>query len=165
MAPGAGRLALRRPGVAAAVVAALRHRRCLGWRSGEQRGACPGVLPLYRLDEPGVRKLLPIGAGTTDHLDALLEPGVAPGPLLQAALDHARADEVDVCDLIEVPPGSALRERRAGRLARRVVGGPALPGAGAAGDGVRPGGRGAGEHAAQAAHEPQPCGPRRRVHD
>ncbi len=73
-------------------------------------GRLSGVLPLYRLDEPGVRKLLPIGAGTTDHLDALLEPGVALGPLLQAALDHARADGVDVCDLIEVPPGSPLRE-------------------------------------------------------
>jgi len=74
-------------------------------RVGEQLS---GVLPLYRLDEPGVRKLLPIGAGTTDHLDALLEPDVAAGPLLQAALDHARTDGVDVCDLIEVPPGSAL---------------------------------------------------------
>lgn len=72
-------------------------------------GRLTGVLSLYRLDEPGVRKLLPIGAGTTDHLDALLEPGVAAGPLLQAALDHARADGVEVCDLIEVPPGSALR--------------------------------------------------------
>lgn len=71
-------------------------------------GRLSGVLPLYRLDEPGVRKLLPIGAGTTDQLDALLEPGVAVGPLLQAALDHARADGVDMCDLIEVPPGSAL---------------------------------------------------------
>lgn len=71
-------------------------------------GRLSGMLPLYRLDEPGVRKLLPIGAGTTDQLDALLEPGVAVGPLLQAALDHARADGVDVCDLIEVPPGSAL---------------------------------------------------------
>ncbi len=71
-------------------------------------GRLSGVLPLYRLDEPGIRKLLPIGAGTTDHLDALLEPGVAVGPLLQAALDRARAEGVDVCDLIEVPPGSAL---------------------------------------------------------
>lgn len=71
-------------------------------------GRLSGVLPLYRLDEPDGRKLLPIGAGITDHLDALLEPGVTVGPLLQAALDHARADGVGVCDLIEVPPGSAL---------------------------------------------------------
>jgi len=72
-------------------------------------GRLTGVLPMYRLDEPGVRKLLPIGAGTTDYLDGLLEPGTAAGPLLQAALDRARTDRVDVCDLIEVPPGSALR--------------------------------------------------------
>ncbi len=71
-------------------------------------GRLVGVLPLYRLDEHGIRKLLPIGAGTTDHLDALLEPSVAVGPLLQAALDHARRDEVDACDLIEVPPCSSL---------------------------------------------------------
>jgi len=75
---------------------------------GRTGGRLSGVLPLYRLDEPGIRKLLPVGAGTTDHLDALLEPGVAVGPLLQAALDRARAGGVDVCDLIEVPPGSAL---------------------------------------------------------
>ena len=71
-------------------------------------GRLSGVLPLYRLDEPGICKLLPVGAGTTDHLDALLEPDVAVGLLLQAALDHARTDGVDVCDLIEVPPESAL---------------------------------------------------------
>lgn len=73
-------------------------------------GRLSGVLPLYRLDEPGIRKLLPIGAGTTDHLDALLEPGVAVGPLLQAALNQARLDGVDACDLIEVPPGSMLHD-------------------------------------------------------
>lgn len=71
-------------------------------------GRLTGVLPLYRLDERSVCKLLPIGAGISDHLDALLEPGVAAGPLLQAALDRARMDGMDVCDLINVPPGSAL---------------------------------------------------------
>lgn len=71
-------------------------------------GRLTGLLPLYRLDEPAGPKLLPIGAGTTDHLDALLEPGVDPAPLLHAALDHARADGVAVCDLIDIPPGSKL---------------------------------------------------------
>ncbi|GAC1347300.1 MAG: GNAT family N-acetyltransferase [Acetobacteraceae bacterium] len=69
-------------------------------RDGELRG----VLALYVLDEPGVRKLLPIGAGTTDYLDALGDPA----PLLPALLDRARAEAVDRCDLIEIPPGSAL---------------------------------------------------------
>lgn len=73
-----------------------------------EQGRLVAVLPLYQLNEPGIRKLLPIGAGTSDHLDALLEPGVAVGPLLQAALDRGRADGVDACDLIEVPPASVL---------------------------------------------------------
>ncbi len=68
-------------------------------------GALQAVLPMYVLDEPGVRKLLPIGAGTTDYLDALGGPAA---PLLHAVLERARADGVDQCDLIEVPPGSAL---------------------------------------------------------
>lgn len=67
-------------------------------------GALTGLLPLYVLDEPGQRKLMPIGAGTSDYLDALGDPA----PLLRPVLERARADRVDVCDLIEIPPGSAL---------------------------------------------------------
>jgi CelD/BcsL family acetyltransferase involved in cellulose biosynthesis len=79
-------------------------------------GRLAAVLPLYVLDEssgdgssgagPGGRKLLPIGAGLSDYQDMLAEPGVDPSPLLHAVL--ARADRLAVCDLIEVPPGSAL---------------------------------------------------------
>ncbi len=69
-------------------------------------GALAGVLPAYVLDEPGGRKLLPVGAGTTDYLDALGEDA---GPMLRALLARAEADGVGRCDLIEVPPGSALR--------------------------------------------------------
>ena len=71
-------------------------------------GRLAAVLPLYVLDEPGCRKLLPVGAGLSDYQDILAEPGVDPSPLLHALL--ARADGVDVCDLIQVPPGSALRQ-------------------------------------------------------
>lgn len=67
-------------------------------------GTLASVLPLYLLDEPDGRKLLPIGAGTTDYLDALGDPA----PLLSAVLARARTDGVTHCDLIEVPPGSAL---------------------------------------------------------
>ena len=67
-----------------------------------QGGGLVGMLPLYLLDEPGGRKMLPVGAGTTDYLD----PFGDPAPLLPAAL--ARADGARQCDLIEVPPGSAL---------------------------------------------------------
>ncbi len=69
-------------------------------------GVLTAVLPLYILDESAGRKLLPIGAGLSDYQDILTEPGVAPSPLLHAVL--ARDDGLAVCDLIEVPPGSAL---------------------------------------------------------
>ena len=69
-------------------------------------GRLAAVLPLYVLDESGGRKLLPIGAGLSDYQDVLAEPGVDPSPLLHAVL--ARDGGLDVCDLIEVPPGSAL---------------------------------------------------------
>ena len=65
-------------------------------------GVLVGVLPLYVL--PRERKALPIGAGTTDYLDALGDPA----PLLPPLLDRLRADPVDQLDLIEVPPWSAL---------------------------------------------------------
>lgn len=82
------------------------------WRqfgTGQPRVACihqggrlAGILPLYVLDE-GTPRLLPIGAGTSDHLDALLEPGV-----LVNALLHPLLAEGHPCDLIEMPPGAAL---------------------------------------------------------
>ncbi len=71
----------------------------------ERHGTLQAVLPMYVLDEPGIRKLLPIGAGTTDYLNPLGAPAT---PLLHAVLGHARADGVGQCDLIEVPPGSPL---------------------------------------------------------
>ncbi|MGI4941499.1 MAG: GNAT family N-acetyltransferase [Janthinobacterium lividum] len=69
-------------------------------------GRLAAVLPLYVLHEPGGRKLLPIGAGLSDYQDVLAEPGMDPSPLLHAVLGGD--DGVSVCDLIEVPPGSAL---------------------------------------------------------
>ncbi len=72
----------------------------------ERRGGeLAGILPLYVLDEPAGQKLLPIGAATTDYLDALGDPR----PLLPAVLERVRADRVDFCDLIEIPPESKLR--------------------------------------------------------
>ncbi len=55
------------------------------------------VLALY--DYQG--RLLPIGAGTTDHCDML---GADPDPLLAALLDDR------VAELLAVPPGSPLRD-------------------------------------------------------
>ncbi len=71
----------------------------------ERRGGeLAGILPLYVLDEPGERKLLPIGAGTTDYLDGLGDPA----RMLPALLERARNDGVDRCDLFDIPPGSPL---------------------------------------------------------
>lgn len=56
-----------------------------------------GVLPMYELDG----RLLPLGAGTTDHCDLL---GTGADTLLAALLDDRPAE------LLAVPPGSPLRD-------------------------------------------------------
>jgi CelD/BcsL family acetyltransferase involved in cellulose biosynthesis len=71
------------------------------------RGELVGVLPLYRRDEPGIRKLLPLGIGVSDYIDALADPaypGLA-GVLLAATLDIPEWQELSLPDL---PPHSAL---------------------------------------------------------
>ena len=76
-----------------------------------ENGCLLGLLPLYILDEPPSRKLLLIGAGTTDYLDALLAPEAPVGAvklLLDAVLADAPRDGVTACDLIDLPPGSKL---------------------------------------------------------
>ncbi len=79
-----------------------------------REGRLLGVLPLYVLDEPPARKLLPIGVGLTDYFDALLAaeaPDEAAGALLRTALAHAPG--VTECTLPALPPGSALRDAAA----------------------------------------------------
>ncbi len=74
-------------------------------------GRLLGLLPLYLLPEDGSAKLLLMGVGVSDYLDALLDPEApaeAPGWLLAAALD-ASGDAAS-CDLTDLPPGAALRE-------------------------------------------------------
>lgn len=68
-----------------------------------------GLLALYILRDGGEPRLLPIGIGLSDYLDALIAPeapGDAAERLLACALDAAGARQ---CDLTELPPGSALR--------------------------------------------------------
>lgn len=70
-----------------------------------------GVLPLYVLDEPPARKLLPLGAGVSDYHDVLLAPDAPPAAthwLLQAALAAADSDRVTECALLELPPHARL---------------------------------------------------------
>ena len=80
--------------------------RCAVVRS-EQR--LLGLLACYVLDEPSGRKLLPVGAGVSDHLDALVDPEApseTASTLLAAVLQDA---PVTCCDLIDLPPGAVLR--------------------------------------------------------
>jgi CelD/BcsL family acetyltransferase involved in cellulose biosynthesis len=78
--------------------------RILVARSG---GTLVGVLPLYSLEEPGCSKMLPIGIGLSDYIDALVDPAApnATDRLLAAISDLADWDE---CHLPDLPPGSAL---------------------------------------------------------
>ncbi len=77
-----------------------------------QQGRAAGILPLYRLDEGTERKLLPLGAGLSDYCDALLDPDLPPQAadlLLGAALGVDAPGALTSCDLVHLPPGSALR--------------------------------------------------------
>jgi CelD/BcsL family acetyltransferase involved in cellulose biosynthesis len=79
-------------------------------RDGDD-GRLLGLLPLYLLPEGSETKLLPIGVGVSDYLDALLDPGAPPDAaerLLHAAL--AASPEATSCDLTYLPPGAALRD-------------------------------------------------------
>ncbi len=82
-----------------------------------------GLLPLYILEEPPVRKLLPVGIGNSDWLDAICARGrereIAAG--FMAAIAR-RADRFDVCDLQPLPAQSPLLEAEpAGLAAERIT--------------------------------------------
>lgn len=83
--------------------------RAAALRGGD--GRLLGLLPLYLLAEGSETKLLPVGVGVSDYLDALLDPDAPPdaaGRLLAAAL--AASHEATSCDLTDLPPGAALRD-------------------------------------------------------
>jgi CelD/BcsL family acetyltransferase involved in cellulose biosynthesis len=75
------------------------------WRGGR----LAALLPLYLRRESSTRKLLPLGAGTTDYLDLLAEPGCDATelqPLLARLQDGA--GRWDLLDLQNLPPGARL---------------------------------------------------------
>ena len=82
--------------------------RVLTARAGERLA---GVLPLYALAESCVRKLLPIGIGLSDYIDALVEPAF---PDAGAAMLAAVADipDWDECYLPDLPQGGVLHGAR-----------------------------------------------------
>ncbi|HEU4700443.1 MAG TPA: GNAT family N-acetyltransferase [Gemmatimonadales bacterium] len=73
-----------------------------------------GLAPLYVYAGDGARRLLPIGIGISDHLDALLDPTLPPDTadaLLAALIPHAA--EFSRVELPLLPPDSPLRRARA----------------------------------------------------
>ena len=97
--------------VACPLVERVRHDRS-NHRDTVYCGRLAGVLPLYILDEPKTRKLLPIGAGITDYCDILLArdaPSGAAQSLLEVALTAAGNCGVAECALLDLPPHSPLR--------------------------------------------------------
>jgi CelD/BcsL family acetyltransferase involved in cellulose biosynthesis len=66
-----------------------------------------GLLPVYVLDEPGCRKLLPFGINLSDYLDALIDPDSS--RLADALLDSLIAMlGWDECYLPDLSPSAAL---------------------------------------------------------
>ncbi|MBP0494921.1 GNAT family N-acetyltransferase [Pararoseomonas indoligenes] len=73
----------------------------------DEGGTLRALLPLYRLEEAGTAKLLPMGVGITDYTDALLDPE-APPDAVTHLLATALASETAPCDLPDLPPDAAL---------------------------------------------------------
>jgi CelD/BcsL family acetyltransferase involved in cellulose biosynthesis len=75
--------------------------------TARSNGELVGLLPLYLLREPGCRKLLPIGVGLSDYIDALCDPaGIKYPDLLMGVIsDTAGWDE---CWLPDLAPDGAL---------------------------------------------------------
>jgi len=70
-----------------------------------------GLMPLYVLDEPGCRKLLPFGVSLSDYFDALIDPRF-PG-LGSTLLESLNAvPGWDECHLPDLPPGGVLLAAR-----------------------------------------------------
>lgn len=85
--------------------------------AARHEGRLVGLLPLYRCDQDGGAKLLPIGAGSSDYLDALIEPGAEDLALLllerAAVIAHGLP-----CHLPELPADSPLCTAEAAGWAR-----------------------------------------------
>lgn len=74
-------------------------------------GRLAGVLPLYVLREPGIRKLLPIGIGLSDYIDTLVDPARSDaGAAMLAAI--ADIPDWDECHLPDLPEGGVLHGAR-----------------------------------------------------
>jgi CelD/BcsL family acetyltransferase involved in cellulose biosynthesis len=69
-----------------------------------------GLAPLFRYQRDDERVIAFLGAGISDYLDAVIEPGFEPRFLAALVAElGARADQWDVCELDDLLPTSALR--------------------------------------------------------
>ena len=76
-----------------------------------RQGRPIGLLPLYLYSgvEPGApRKLLALGAGTTDYLDGIFAPGCTVAHVRQAFELLAAEDTWNTLDILQLRPGSLL---------------------------------------------------------
>lgn len=80
-----------------------------------------GLAPLYREQDPGGDRILPLGIGISDYLDLLIEPGEeSAGELMWDALSEA-AEPWRLCSLEELPPfASALQMRGSSELSSAI---------------------------------------------
>ncbi len=75
--------------------------------AAREDGRLVGILSLYHHDEPECSKLLPIGIGLSDYIDALVESdrfGLA-APLLGSLVELPHWEE---CYIPDLPPGAGL---------------------------------------------------------
>ncbi|TCH98114.1 GNAT family N-acetyltransferase [Roseococcus sp. SYP-B2431] len=77
-----------------------------------EEGLLVGLLPLYvHAAGDGVRRLFPLGIGTTDYLDAIIRPGHEADVMAEAFRQLAAlADRFDVAEWPQLRPGSPLME-------------------------------------------------------
>ena len=75
-------------------------------------GEVVGILPLYLLRESGCRKLLPIGVGLSDYIDALVDPGV-PATVDRLIDAIAAISGWDECWLPDLAPQGVLAQASA----------------------------------------------------
>lgn len=87
-------------------------RAAVLWRGAK----AVGLLPLYIYADPatGERKLLPLGAGTTDYLDGMFHPVCSAGDIRNALEVLVEDSGWDVLDVLQLRAGSLLAEALAG---------------------------------------------------
>jgi CelD/BcsL family acetyltransferase involved in cellulose biosynthesis len=77
--------------------------------AARRNGDLAGLIPLFRWQNGAERTVSPFGAGLSDYVDAVIDPGLE-GPVLESlfAWLDGRRGEWDVCDFEQLRPSSPL---------------------------------------------------------